>query len=90
LVAASLHLSITTVSGDRALTLDENLALVPGAASATSWILYLPTPDPVGALVAGAAAKHDCLSTAAPPTDASKEQQASSVLDLGALARRED
>ena len=35
LVAGALHVSITTVSGDRALTLEENLAAVPGAASAT-------------------------------------------------------
>src|SRR4051794_12668187 len=40
LVAASLHLSVTAVSGDRALTLEENLAAVPGAASATTWTLY--------------------------------------------------
>src|SRR4051812_33856486 len=65
LVAASLHLSVTTVSGDRALVLDENLATVPGAAGATIWTLYLPTPDPLAATVTAVAKQHSRLSAEA-------------------------
>lgn len=89
LVAAVLHLSITTVSGDRALTLDENLAPVPGAATATTWTLYLPPADPLADLVKATAAKHERLSADEPPEDAAAEASAASV-DLEALARRRD
>lgn len=88
LVAAALHLSITTVSGDRALTLEENLAAAPGAAAATEWTLYLPTPDPLGAMVKGVADSHPNLSVDEPPSDGAAEE-ASAALDLDALARRE-
>jgi hypothetical protein len=92
LVAASLHASITTVSGDKALTFDENLDALPGAASATTWILYLPTPDPVGAVVARCADTHARLSTAEPPAEADQEQASAAStaadLDLDALMKR--
>lgn len=88
LVAAALHLSITTVSGDGALTLEENLAAVPGAASATEWTLYLPTPDPLGGMVKDVADSHPNLSVDEPPGDSAAEE-ASAALDLDALARRE-
>ncbi len=90
LVAASLHLSINTVSGDRALTLEENLATVPGGASATTWKLYLPTPDPLGETVKAVAKRHQCLSADEPPTEAPADEKAASMLDLDALARRKD
>jgi hypothetical protein len=92
LAAASLHVSITTVSGDKALTLEENLDAVPGAASATEWTLYLPTPDPLGALVTSCAEKHPRLSTDEPPSadeqDQTAEQSAAAALDREALIRR--
>lgn len=90
LVAGALHLSITTVTGDAALSLEENLAAVPGAASATEWTLYLPTPDPLGALVKEIANSHSCLSADEPPTDSAdaSEQASAAALDLDALARR--
>jgi hypothetical protein len=88
LVAAPLHLSVTTVSGDRALALDENLATVPGAAGASTWTLYLPTPDPLAATVAAVAKQHSRLSAEAPPDDATIEAKAASIIDLDALARR--
>jgi hypothetical protein len=90
LVAASLHLSITSVSGDRALTLEENLAAVPGAANATTWTLYLPTPDPLAATVAAVAKRHARLSAEEPPSDAQADEKAAAMVDLDALARRED
>jgi hypothetical protein len=88
-VAAALHLSITTVSGDRALTFEENLAAVPGAASATEWTLFLPTPDPLAAMVTKVADSHPNLSVAEPPAENADEKTASAALDLDALARRE-
>lgn len=90
LVAASLHLSVTSVSGDRALTLEENLAAVPGAASATTWTLYLPTPDPLAATVTAVAKRHERLSAEEPPSDAQAEEKTASMVDLDAFARRED
>jgi hypothetical protein len=47
--AAPLRLEIRVVDGDRALTVEEKLGLVPGAATATDWQLTLP----VAQLVAG-------------------------------------
>ena len=92
LVAAVLRLSITTVSGDKALTLEENLAAVPGAASATDWTLYLPTPDPLGALVTSCADAHPRLSTEEPPSadkqERAEKETAAAALDLEALMRR--
>jgi hypothetical protein len=87
LVGAPVHLSVTTVSGDRALTLDENLD-VPGGASIEDWTLYLPTPQPLSASVRAAAATHARLSTGEPPSEAEHSAQATSFLDRGALARR--
>jgi hypothetical protein len=89
-VGAQLHLSITTLTGDGALSLAENLAAVPGAASATEWMLYLPTPAPLGELVAAVAAKHPNLTVETPPVDAeSTADRSAATVDLGALARRE-
>lgn len=91
LVAAQLHLSITSVYGDKALTLEENLDAVPGAATATTWMLYLPTPEPIGAVVEGAAGGHARLSTDTPPLDADKhgtEASSEAALDIAALLKR--
>jgi hypothetical protein len=90
LVAAVLHLSVTTVSGDSALTLDENLNPVPGASSATTWTLYLPTPDPLAGLVRATAKQHARLSAEAPPATADAETKATSPVDFDALSRRRD
>jgi hypothetical protein len=91
LVAAELHLSITSVSGDKAPTLDENLDAVPGAASATEWTLYLPTPDPLGSVVERAAKGHARLSCETPPDDTDDRatgQSSAAALDLDALLKR--
>jgi hypothetical protein len=87
LVGAPVHLSITTVSGDRALTLEENSS-VPGGASIEGWTLYLPTPEPLSASVRATAASHSRLSASEPPSDAEQSAKATSFLDRGALARR--
>lgn len=92
LVAGDLRLAITTVSGDKAFTVDENLNPVPGAASATNWTLHLPTPEPVGASVAGLIAGVAHLSSAPAPADNSAAELAATpaALDLTALARRRE
>src|SRR6266511_3301299 len=41
LVAAPLHLSISTVSGTEAFDVEENLNPVPGAGAATGWKLHV-------------------------------------------------
>ena len=53
LAAAPLQLAFRTVSGEGAFrTLeDENLNPVPGAATASDWMLYLPRPAGLAALV---------------------------------------
>lgn len=89
LVAGALHLSMTTVSGDGALTLEENLAAVPGTASASDWTLYLPTPDPLGPMVTKVAESHRNLSVGEAPAETASAKAASSLADLDALARRE-
>jgi hypothetical protein len=87
LVGAPLHLSVRTVSGDRALSLEENLD-VPGGASIAGWTLYLPTPEPLSASVRAVAATHARLSTDEPPGEAGQDAKAASFLDREALARR--
>jgi hypothetical protein len=89
-VAGQMHLSITTVSGDGALTLEENLDAVPGAASASEWTLYLPTPAPLTEMVGAVAKKHPNLSSDEPPEDAkAPADRSAAAVDLDALARRE-
>lgn len=51
LVGGELWLEITTVSGEAALTLEENLNPVPGGAGAREWTLHLPACPPLTNLV---------------------------------------
>ena len=51
LVAGELWLEITAVSGSAALSLEENLNPVPGAASASDWMLHVPQVEPMAKLV---------------------------------------
>lgn len=92
-VAAQLHLSITTVTGDGSLHLEENLGAVPGAATATDWTLYLPPSPPLAAMVEATAAKHPNLSAAEPPEsrveDRAADRSAAAAIDFDALAERE-
>ena len=47
LIAGLVHCEITTVSGTAALTAEENLNPVPGAAAAATFTIYLPSPEPL-------------------------------------------
>lgn len=92
-VAAPVDLSITTVSGTEALSAEENLAPVPGGASATGWMVYLPAPDPLADVIPGIVAGSAHLSVGQPPSGlaakASVMTERSGLVDFAALARRE-
>jgi len=66
-VAGAVHCEITTVSGTEALNADENPNVIPGAATATTFTIFLPSPEPLAKVVAEAAAGHARLSVEAPP-----------------------
>jgi hypothetical protein len=94
-VAGTMHLSITTVSGDEAFTLEENLNPVPGAASADTWTVHLPAAEPLEAVVSSAASSSLHLSAEPPPADAEATSRAErngddrgGLIDFAALSRR--
>jgi hypothetical protein len=95
IVAANpVDLSITTVSGTAALILEEDLAPVPGGATATNWMVYLPAPEPLADVVRRATAGSTYLRAGDPATRAAVKTAPPTVgdglVDLDALARRED
>jgi hypothetical protein len=87
LVAAELRLEITTVSNDEALTLEENLNPVPGAASATDWTLHMPAGGPLGTAVKALLDGRDHLSHEPPQAASSSASlaEAGPLLDEAAL-----
>jgi hypothetical protein len=87
LVAGSVHCEITTVSGTTALTLDENLNPVPGAAGADDFTIHLPSPAPLQEQVKAAADRHARLSDAAPPAPETKAATSGPLIDREALRR---
>ncbi len=91
LVAAPVHLAIRTVSGAAAITLEENLDPVPGGASATGWMVHLPTPDPLAQLVRELANRVEHLSAEPAPVEVERAATAnghSPAIDLAAVAQR--
>lgn len=91
--AAPVDLAITTVSGTEALTAEENLAPVPGGASATCWMVYLPAPDPLADVIRSIIAGSAHLSAGQPAAGAAAKTAvttgAPGLIDLAALARRD-
>jgi hypothetical protein len=89
LVAASLHLTIETVSGDDAFEVEENLNAVPGAASADDWKLHLAAPDHLQKWLAEAIADHPHLTVEEPPVLSEFEKKAANgpLVDMEAFAR---
>jgi hypothetical protein len=88
-VADPVHLSITTVSGSGASTLEENLSPVPGGASATGWTLHLPVPDHLREAAKPIVDADIHLSVDPAPTETrSAVTSAGPSVDLDALARR--
>jgi len=87
LVAGNVHCEITTVSGTAALTLEENLNPIPGAASAASFTIYLPSPAPLQDQVKAAASAHIRLSDAAPAAPQTAAASGGPLIDRAALQR---
>lgn len=86
LVAEPVRVSIYTVSGLAALDLEENLAPVPGGASASNWMAYLPAPAPLEAEVVTAVKGSIHLSVDEPPDGTIRAAAAGGgLLDLDAL-----
>lgn len=88
LVADPVHLSVYTVSGVEAISIEENLGPVPGGSSASTWRVHLPSPEPLNADITAAIAGSDHLTTETPPSAAVKSTASAELLDLDALARR--
>ncbi|WP_258904028.1 hypothetical protein [Actinokineospora sp. UTMC 2448] len=87
LVAGKVHCEITTVSGTAALTLEENLNPVPGAAGADDFTVYLPSSAPLQEQVKAAVDGHPRLSDAAPPAAGTKAASSGPLIDREALRR---
>jgi hypothetical protein len=87
LVAGELWLGITTVSGGPALSVEENLNPVPGAAGASDWTLHVPQVEPMATLVRTTVKGHDHLSADEPTAQPRSAAKASAGVDLDALAR---
>jgi hypothetical protein len=87
LVADLVFCEITTVSGAAALTAEENLNPVPGAAGADTFTIYLPSPDPLGELVSAAIAGHARLSSSVPVAEPHAEANSRPLIDLSALRK---
>ena len=87
LVAGDMWLEIEFVSGDGALTLDENLAPVPGGAGVSAWRLHLPQVEPLAKLVRKVAKEDGHLSAEEPEEkSASATKAAAGGLNEAALA----
>jgi hypothetical protein len=87
LVAGLVRCEISTVSGSAALTAEENLSPIPGAAGAEAFTVYLPSPDPLAAVVAAAAAGHARLSSAVPPAESRAAANSEPLIDLEAIRK---
>jgi hypothetical protein len=88
IVAGTLWLEIRTVSGDDALTLEENLNPVPGAAEAQDFVIFLPSPAPLATFVKDGVEGVDHLSADEPtaPSESDADGRAAAI-DETALAR---
>ncbi|MCV7051737.1 hypothetical protein H7H82_14230 [Mycobacterium heidelbergense] len=79
LVAGDLRLEIYIIGGDEAFTIEENLAPVPGGASApNTWALYIQPPGHLLGVVTGAVKDADHLKVG-PPTGPGAKQQAAAT-----------
>lgn len=87
LIAGAVHCEITTISGTPALTAEENLNPIPGAADATTYTIYLPAPAPLQAAVAAVVASHERLSDAEPPAAGSQSANSQPLIDTEALRK---
>ena len=92
LVDEGLHVTISVMTADAALDVDENLSPIPGGASATeNWMLYVPPSGALDAAIAKAVKGARHLSAESPPDTAPARKQAGSSegssIDVDALRR---
>ena len=91
LVVGKTHAEISTVAGVTAIQLDEELDPIPGAADATDFMIYLPSPTPLQKAIADAINGDEHLADSAPPVTASETETGSAasapLIDLDALRR---
>jgi hypothetical protein len=91
LIASPLRLDITVVSGTAATTLHENLNIVPGAATATDWVIHVPAAGAMAGWISDAVADSAHLTTEPPPvlreSAALTASPASGDFDAAALSR---
>ncbi|MBB3753679.1 hypothetical protein FHT44_006201 [Mycolicibacterium sp. BK634] len=92
LIAGDLALDIFIVRGDDAFEIDENLAPVPGGASAPgNWKLYIQPPDHLNEEVTAAVDGSEHLAVGKPAAgqqqSASNESQPALAIDADALRR---
>ncbi|GAA5121303.1 hypothetical protein [Haloechinothrix salitolerans] len=87
LIAGAAHCEITTTYGKPALTHEENLNPIPGAAKAENFTIYLPSPPPLQAVISEVVADHHNLSDAAPPAELSRSASAGALIDTDALRK---
>lgn len=86
--ALPLQLEIKVALGNAALSGDEGLGKVPGAATATDWAVYVPDPEPWSAQVRAAVAAHTRLHAGAAPAEpAAAAVTAAATIDIDALRR---
>lgn len=77
MIAGDLHLEIYIVRGDDAFTIEENLAPVPGGASApVTWVLYIQPPAHLVDAVATAVDDAEHLKVGKPSMTEEKSQTA--------------
>ena len=69
LVDQDIHLTITVMTADAALGVEENLSPVPGATATDGWTLYVPPAGPLDGAVAAAVKGSSHLSVDTPPID---------------------
>ena len=86
--ADPLQLSIYTVSGVEALSIEENLGPVPGASSALAWKVRLPAAEPLTADVVAAVTGSAHLTTEVPTSIDGKSASGAEFFDFDALGRR--
>ena len=94
LVDVDLHLTVSVMTADAALEVEENLNPAPGGASTTEgWILYLPQAGPLDKSIAAAVKKSAHLSADLPPTSApsakAEGRSGGSLIDVEALRKME-
>ena len=87
LVAAGLQLTIKVPVGEEALSVQENHDAPRGAATATDWVLHLPTSPDMAEIAESAAASCPHVSTG-PPSELPEREKAAAAIDLTRLVSR--